>query len=257
MRRTSKSRLVQLVQRGLDDARGDLDAAGQAGGRRVQQREVLGGDAGALGHLGGNRLGRGLPGLQAQHRLGRLLVHVEVVVELLGPDQRTARPARHREEVVALELPAGVLGGQAGPSRMIGDDRQPGPPAPVERQRRERHPAQAAHADLGEAPPRLEAAGDVAAAVHEPGPVGERRHRDAQQPPRPRRGGRRAGGRGRSVRASRRLSIWIGSRRRVLRRARERRRARGARRAARRRAARGRRRTASGLPCAESSVQIG
>ena len=71
--------LVQLVQRGLDDARGDLDAAGEARRRREQQREVGRRHAGALGHVRRELLrrlvarsrGRGPRCSRARRRRGR------------------------------------------------------------------------------------------------------------------------------------------------------------------------------------------
>ena len=64
---------------------------------------------------------------------------------------------------------------------MVGDDREPGHPAAVEHERREADRAEAAHRDLGEPAPRLEAAGDRAAAVDQPRAAGQRAHRDAQR----------------------------------------------------------------------------
>ena len=56
-----------------------------------------------------------------------------------------------------------------------------GQPAAFEDERREADRAEAAHRDLGEPAPRLEPAGDVAAAVDHPRPAVQRAHRDAQR----------------------------------------------------------------------------
>ena len=136
--------------------------------------------------------GGALARLQAQHRGARVLVPVEVVVEVLGADQRAPRPAAHREVAVAVELPAGVLRGQAGERGVVGGDREPGQPAAVEDQRRVGDRSQPRHADLGEAAPRLEAARGVRAAVDDPRAVGQRGDRHAAAPRRRRPAGRRA-----------------------------------------------------------------
>jgi len=88
---------VQLVQGGLDDARGDLDPAGEACRRREQQREVARRHAGAVGDVRRKLLRRLVAGLEAEDRGARALVDVEVVEQLLGADQRAARPAGHGE----------------------------------------------------------------------------------------------------------------------------------------------------------------
>ena len=64
--RTSNSSVVQLVQRRLDDARRDLDAAGEARRRREEQREGVLCDAGPLGHVGRRAPGRLVARLQAR-----------------------------------------------------------------------------------------------------------------------------------------------------------------------------------------------
>ena len=172
--------LVQLVQRRLDHARSHLDPAGQTRRRREHERQSGGVDAGALGHIVRDRRRRGFARLEAQHRLLGALVDLEVVVELLGADQRPAGPAGDREVAVSIQAPACVLGPQTGQGGVIGDDGQAGQPAAFQHQRCERDRAQAAHADLREATARLEAAGDGAAAIENPRAVGQRRHRHAQ-----------------------------------------------------------------------------
>ena len=167
--------LVELVQRGLDDPRRDLHAAGHARRRRDQQRQRRGRHAGALGHEVGDLGRRRLARLQAQDGGARLLVPVEVVVELLGADQRAPGPAAHREVAVAIDLPAGVLRRQARDRGPVGGHGERGQPATLDDQRRVRDAPEPSHADLGEAAPRLEASRRLRAAVDDPRAVRERR----------------------------------------------------------------------------------
>ncbi len=179
-RPTSKSSSCSLCRAVSTDARGHLNAAGQAGGRSEQQRQLRSRHAGPLGHVVAHLLRRSVTRLEAQHRALRALVDVEIVVEVLSPDQRPARSTGHREVTFRVQAPAGVLRREAGQRRTIGDDRQPGKPAALQHERCEGHPTQASHADLRELSSRFETAGNAAAAVDQPRAAWQRGHRDAQ-----------------------------------------------------------------------------
>ncbi len=130
---------------------------GEARGRRQQQRQRSRLDAGPLGHRRDQRGRRRGARLQAQDGDLRVLLPGEVVVQVLGADQRAPGPAGHREVPVAVELPARVLRRQAGGGRMVGAHRQAGHPALTDHHGRDAHAAQPAHRDLGEEAPRLAA----------------------------------------------------------------------------------------------------
>ena len=120
--------------------------------------------------LGHNRRRGRLARLEhADDRVGRLAVP-DHVVDGLGAGRRPHRAGTHREELSVLQGPAGVLAGQAGMHRMIGDDlNHRGCPA-SDLARHDRHLRQVAQADPSQLDPRdqapscLDPAVDVSAA---------------------------------------------------------------------------------------------
>ena len=147
--------LVQLVKGGLDHARRDLDRAAHRRGRRDQERERGRLELAALCDLLDDLGRRRLAGLEAQDRAVGLLAPGQLLEQILGPGERAPRPAGHREEVVVLELPAGVLRGQAGGGGLIDGDADPGQVRSPTVTGSGLDPAQAAHARGGEGEPGL------------------------------------------------------------------------------------------------------
>ncbi len=125
---------------------------------------------------------RRLAGLEhADDRVGRL-AKPDHVVDRLGAGRGPHRAGTHREELAVLQRPAGVLAGQAGLHRMIGDDLdQRGCPA-ADLARHDRHLRQVAQADPSQLDPRDQAAACLDPAVDvAPAPF-DRMHGDPAVP---------------------------------------------------------------------------
>ena len=96
-----------------------------------------------LRHLLDDLRRRVLAGLQAKDRPVGLLAPGQLLEQILGSRQRASRTAGHREEVLVLELPAGVLRGQARGRGLVGGDADAGPGPVADRDRHRVEPAPA------------------------------------------------------------------------------------------------------------------
>jgi hypothetical protein len=175
---------VDLVQRHLQNAGGDLDRAGEAGGRRQDEGERVGRQA-AVGRHALDQPGRRLAvGLEHEGRRGSVAVAVaELRVELLPRHPRPARAGGHREvgvrTLAEAQRPARVLRGEAGQDRVGAADDDPERRA-LGAAVREVDPAEAAHADLGDPPPGLDAAAGSEAGIDDRGTPGSARDAQAE-----------------------------------------------------------------------------
>ena len=137
-------------------------------GGRDQERDRGRIKATALRDLLDDRRRRVLRGLEAEDRSVGVLAPGQLLEQVFGPGQRTTRAAGHREEILVLELPAGVLRGQAGGGGFIDGDADAGPGPLADGYRQQVEPAQAAHACGREAQAGLESAAGLGAAIHHP-----------------------------------------------------------------------------------------
>src|SRR5690606_19043281 len=67
--------------------------------------------------------------------------------------------------------PAGILGGDAGQSRLLDGDLDPRQPEVSKEELNQLHPSQAPQADLGQEAPRLQAPGTVDAGIYQKAPL--------------------------------------------------------------------------------------
>src|SRR6202042_1840768 len=92
----------------------------------------------------------------------------QLVEQVLGAGQGAARAAGEREEVTVLELPAGVLRGEAAGRGVVDADAHARPGPVTHGHRKQVDPAQATHARRREAQTDLQSATGPGTAIHEP-----------------------------------------------------------------------------------------
>jgi hypothetical protein len=145
------------VQSGLENPRHDLHTTGDAGRRGDREGDAFHRYSGLACDPCGDRVsGQGAP-LEHEHPAQRLFAICELGKQLaLDPRLRAKWPGPHREESFGIDRPSGVLRCHAGDSRMVGPHLHASPGFAGDRHRRERHVAQAAHAQLRERAPCLE-----------------------------------------------------------------------------------------------------
>ena len=120
---------MQFMERCFERAGHHLKRARPARGAGHEQDEPLGGHSRSrcevVADLGRWQRAR----LEKADRHGRRLPQTDRVKEFFTADRRPDRPAGHGEVAAARNLPAGVLGGQAGGDRMVARDRHRRPRA--------------------------------------------------------------------------------------------------------------------------------
>ena len=121
--------VVQFMKRRFERAGHHLKRARPARGAGHEQDEPLGGHSRSrcevVADLGRWQRAR----LEKADRHGRRLPQTDRVKEFFPADRCPDRPAGHGEVAAARNLPAGVLGGQAGGDRMVARDRHRRPRA--------------------------------------------------------------------------------------------------------------------------------
>ena len=172
---------LHLVQAGLQDAGRDLRATGQARGGGDDEGQLGGGEVGLPGDVLDHGVGRQVAALQHQHAAGRLLRVVQLLEQLLlDPRVGPERARSHREVLVHLDRPAGVLGRHAGNGGMVGGHLHAGPVLSAQVKRGVLDLPKASHADLAHQQARVEAAVHRHPGVDHGGAGGEGLARDAQ-----------------------------------------------------------------------------
>src|SRR5881396_3618823 len=174
---------VHLVEPGLEDARGDLHAAGEARRRRHHEGELPRLETPCLlGHPGGYIVRRRGARFEHQHAAPRGLGVAELREQLLLDARVGAqRPRAHCEVFPDLDRPAGVLGRHAAYRGMVGPDAYPRPVIVADHHGGVVDVPQPAHADLrqresGGVPSRR-----LDARVDHPRAAGQRAQRDPQR----------------------------------------------------------------------------
>ena len=169
------------MEPGLDRARGDLDAPGDAGGRGDEEPEALGRHAALVGDELHHPLVGKRPTFQHQHRGVAGLRVADSLVELsLDPSHAAGRSRAHGEVPRRVDGPAGILAGHARRHRMIGGDFHGGEPEATQVDAREGYRGQTGETDLGQPPARLEPSWRQDAAVEHPG-AAHLRDRDTEE----------------------------------------------------------------------------
>src|SRR2546430_1094959 len=190
---------VHLVQPGLEDAGGDLHAAGEARGGGHHEGQLRRREPRLLPDPGGHLVrGRG-PGLEHQHAALRPFRIAEFGEQLfLDPRMRTQRPGPHREVLSHLDRPPGVLGRHTADCGVVRPHAHAGPRIAADRDRRGGHHGEASPPELPPGPPPAPPPPRLYAGVPDPpappqrpprraDPRGAPVHPPARAPPPPRR----------------------------------------------------------------------